>query len=117
MLLPRLPQVLPADTVNPVRSENDLLEGWHVVEMWECEFHDFLQRNTVAKTYVDNLKDIVDPLNPRDAFYGGRVNATKLLVKTESTTTKIKYVDFPGHQQERCVPCGSPNFFHGEYSP
>ena len=49
----------------------------------------------MPKTYVDSLKHIVDPLNPRDAFYGGLVNATKLLVKTESNpTTKIKYVDF-----------------------
>ena len=55
--------------------------------MWEWEFHEFLQRNMVAKTYVDSLKDIVDPLNPRVAFYGGRVNATKLLVKTEASLT------------------------------
>ena len=41
-------------------------QGWQVVEMCKCEFHDFLQRNTVAKTYVDSLKDIVHPLNPRD---------------------------------------------------
>ena len=54
-----------------------------MVEMWECVFYDLLQRDAEAKTYVDSLKDIVDPLNPRDVFYGGRVNTTKLLVKTE----------------------------------
>ena len=49
----------------------------------------------MAKTYVNSLEDIVDPLNPRDAFYGGRVNVTKLLVKTDSNPSpKIKYVDF-----------------------
>ena len=65
-------------------------QGWQVVVMWECVFHDLLQRDAEAKTYVDSLKDIVDPLNPRDAFYGGRLNATKSLVETESTTAKIK---------------------------
>ena len=102
------PKYFPADTVNPVSgfTMHELYkrtqvkttflkqQGWHVVEMWECEFHNFLQRNTMVKTYMDSLKEIVDPLNPRDAFYGGQVNANKLLVKTESTTTKIKCVDF-----------------------
>ena len=87
-------------------------EGWQVVEMWECEFHHFFQRNTMAKTYVDSLKDIVDPLNPRDAFYVGPVNATKLLVKTESTTTNIKYVDFtslyPDINKNGVYPVGHP---------
>ena len=66
-----------------------------MVEMWECVFRDLLQRDAEVKTYVAGLKDIVDPLNPRDAFYGVRVNAMKLLVKTEANpTTTIKYVDF-----------------------
>ena len=43
-------------------------QGWQVVEMWKCVFGDFLQRDAEAKTYVDSLKDILDPLNPRDAF-------------------------------------------------
>ena len=85
-----------ARTVRKDAGETTFLKQqcWQVVETWECVFHDLFQRDTEAETYVDSLKEIVDPLNPRDAFYGGGVNATKLLVKTESTTTKIKYVDF-----------------------
>ena len=47
-------------------------------------------------------------------FYGGRINATKLLVKTESspTTTKIKYVDFtslfPEINKNGVYPMGHP---------
>ena len=86
-----------------------------MVEMWECEFHDFLQRNTVAKTYADSLKDIVDPLNPREAFYGGRVNATKLLVQ------KIKYVDltslYPDINNNGVYPVGHPTIFTENIHP
>ena len=87
--------------------------GWQVVEMWECVFRDLLQRDAEVKTYVDGLNDIVDPLNPRDAFYGGWVNAVKLLVKTEANpTTKIKYVDFtslyPDINKNGVYPVGHP---------
>ena len=85
------PKCFPGDTFNPVsgltmhemyertqvKMTFSIQKGWQVVEMWECVFHDLLQRDTEAKTSVDSLKDIVDPLNPRDAFYEGRVNATK----------------------------------------
>ena len=95
---------------------------WQVVEMWECEFRDFLQRDAEAKEYVDGFKDIVDPLNPRDAFYGGRVNAVKLLVKTEANpTTKIKYVDFtslyPDINKNGVYPVGHPIIFTENIHP
>ena len=65
--------------------------------------------------------DIVDPLNPRDAFYGGRVNATKLLVKTESITAKIKYVDFtslyPDINKNGVYPVGHPTIFTENIDP
>ena len=80
----RVGPCFPGDTFNPVSglTMHELYErtqvkttflkrqGWQVVEMWECVFHDLLQRDMEANTYVDSLKDIVDPLNPRDAFYG-----------------------------------------------
>ena len=75
----------------------------------------------MAKTYVGSLKEIVDPLNPRDAIYGGLVNATKLLVKTESTTTKIKYVDFtslyPDINNNGVYPVGHPTIFTEKIHP
>ena len=130
------PKCFPAGTPNPVSglTMHELYErtqvktmflkqrGWQVVEMWECEFRDFLQRDAEAKEYVDGLKDIVDPLNPRDAFYGGRVNAVKLLVKTEANpTTKIKYVDFtslyPDINKNGVYPVGHPIIFTENIHP
>ena len=96
-------------------------QAWQMVEMWECVFHDLIQWDAEAKTYVDSLKDILDPLNPRDAFYGGRVNATRLLVKTESTTAKIKYVDstslYPDINKNGVYPVGHPTIFTKNIHP
>ena len=124
------PNCFPADTTNPVSGltmhelyERTQMKAWQVVEMWGSEFHDFLQWNTTAKTYVDTLKDIVDLLNPRDAFYGGRVNATKLVVKKEAnpSTTKIKYVDFtnlyPEIKKNGGYPVGHPTIFTENIHP
>ena len=68
-------------------------KGYEVVEMWECDFNKALKQNPRMKEFVDNLNDEeVPPLRPRDAFFGGRTNATKLYHKT-APGEKIKYVD------------------------
>ena len=43
-------------------------------------------------------KEIVEPLNPRDAFYGGRTNATKLLYNFKENECG-RYFYFPYIQQ------------------
>ena len=130
------PKCFPADTHNPVSglTMHELHErtqvktmflkqrGWQVVEMWECVLRELLQRDAEAKEYVEGLKNIVDPLNPRDAFYGDRVNAVKLLVKTEANpTTKIKYVDFtslyPDINKNGVYPVGHPIIFTENIHP
>ena len=83
------PQCYTEDRINPV-NQRDMLElqrtterknqrirdlGYTLVEMYECE----LRKDVAFKKYVKtNTVDIVTPLNPRDAFYGGRTNVTKL---------------------------------------
>ena len=52
-------------------------QGYRVVEMWECDLNKELEQNEEMKRYFDDYK-IADPLQPRDAFYGGRTNAAKL---------------------------------------
>ena len=52
--------------------------GFHVVEMWECELTKELERDEDMRRYFEE-HELVDPLQPRDAFYGGRTNAAKLL--------------------------------------
>ena len=57
-------------------------EGFHVVEMWECELAKELEHNENMKRYFEE-HELVDPLQPRDAFYGGRTNAAKLLYECQ----------------------------------
>ena len=51
--------------------------GFVVVQKWQCELEKELKEDEEMKQFFDEY-EIVDPLQPRDAFYGGRTNATKL---------------------------------------
>ena len=53
-------------------------QGFHVIEMWECELKKEMEHDEDMKRYFEE-HELVDPLQPRDAFYGGRTNAAKLL--------------------------------------
>ncbi|KAL4084018.1 hypothetical protein QTP88_029334 [Uroleucon formosanum] len=57
--------------------------GYNLVEQWECDWINSFTYKKMKKA------DIADPINPRDAFFGGRTNATKLRVKS----TKMRYID------------------------
>ena len=50
--------------------------GYNHVSTYECQ----LTKNKDFQKFAENFtQEIVEPLNPRDAFYGGKTNATKLL--------------------------------------
>ena len=69
-------------------------KGYNVVTIWECEWAKLKKERDEIKALVDTL-DIVEPLNPRDAFCGGRTNAVKLYhLVDESLGEKLKYYDF-----------------------
>ena len=53
-------------------------QRFHVIEMWECELKKEMEHDEDMKRYFEE-HELVDPLQPRDAFYGGRTNAAKLL--------------------------------------
>ena len=77
-------------TVNPVneRTMQDLYEdtirkvcylkeqGLNIMEMWECDLKRELEEDEKMRSYFEGY-DLVDPLEPRDAFFGGRTNAAK----------------------------------------
>ena len=79
------------DTINPINGktmeelyENTLEkicylkeQGFNVIEMWECELRKEKERNEDMKRYFEE-HELADPLQPRDAFFGGRTNAAKL---------------------------------------
>ena len=61
--------------------------GYRVIEMWECSWEAHKQSNPDIADYV-TLLDLQTPLNPRDAFYGGRTNAVRLHVYTPKIKQK-----------------------------
>ena len=61
-----------------VKVENLEKQGFNVKQKWECQLVEEMESNEEMKGYIEEF-EIVDPLQPRDAFYGGRTNAAKLL--------------------------------------
>ena len=90
------------ETVNPINQKTmgQLYEdtggkikylkdyGFEVKQMWECELREKMEKDEEMKRYFEEY-EIVDPLQPRDAFYGGRTNAAKLFHECQGNE-KIK---------------------------
>lgn len=55
-------------------------QGYELVEKWEHEIRAELKKDKVMAEYFKNV-NITDPLDAREAFYGGRTNATTLHYK------------------------------------
>jgi len=86
--------------------------GYHVVEMWGCQWRRLRETSPEIQTFVDNLA-FVDPLNPRDAFCGGRTNAIKLyhLVTPDQKIHYIVVTSLYPWVNKTCVyPKGHPRF-------
>ena len=64
------------DTLKKVKYLKD--RGFEVVEKWGCAFKKELKQNEEMKQFMKD-HGFVDPLQPRDALFGGRTNASKLL--------------------------------------
>ena len=82
--------------------------GYNHVSTYECQ----LNKNKDFQKFAKNFtQEIVEPLNPRDAFYGGRTNATKLLYDFKENECG-RYVDFcslyPTVQYYQKYPIGHP---------
>lgn len=115
------------DLVNPVNEltmkmlferTNDKMEylqskGYTVITEWECNFRPLLQ-NTQYKDVYETYKSW-NPLQPRDAFFGGRTNAIYLHKDIEANE-KIKYVDYTSLYPWVCkhgkFPIGHPKVYH-----
>jgi hypothetical protein len=67
-------------------------EGYNIVEKWECDLKRELNEDGEMRRHFEE-HSLVDPLQPREAFFGGRTNAAKLFHKCENGE-RIKYVDF-----------------------
>ena len=86
--------------------------GYNVVEMWECEWDHLKETSPDIQTFVDSLQ-FIKPLNPGDAFCGGRTNAVKLYHRV-TPGQKIHYIDYTSLYpwvNKTCVyPKGHPRF-------
>ena len=87
-------------------------QGYTVVQIWECEWKRLKETNPEIQSFVNNL-ELNNPLNPRDAFCGGRTNAVKLYHHVTSSQ-KIHSIDvtslYPWVNKTSVYPKGHPEF-------
>ena len=82
--------------------------GYNNVSTYECQ----LAKNKDFRKFAEKFTlEVVEPLYPRDAFYGGRTNATKLLYNFKEHECG-RYIDFcslyPTVQFYQKYPIGHP---------
>jgi hypothetical protein len=63
-------------------------QGYVYVGMWECEFDREVRENDTLRNCVQQ-SEMINPLEHRDAFYGGNTEAFTLFQKDQD----ISYVD------------------------
>ena len=94
------------------RTQTLRAEGYTVVEMWGCDWISLKDSYPDIRTFVANLQN-TEPLNPREAFCGGRTNAVKLYHHVTSSQ-KIHYIDvtslYPWVNKTSVYPKGHPTF-------
>ena len=87
-------------------------KGYNVVETWECDWRKMKEERKDIRNFVASL-DLVEALNPRDAFCGGKTNAVKLYHLADiASGEKINYYDFtslyPFINKNARYPVGHP---------
>ena len=94
-----------ADTIHPLRGirmgqimdetvqrEQDLKDaGYQVVSIWEHAYDERIRHDADFREFCKSFY-VLEPLNPRAAFYGGRTNAVKLHHKVVDDE-EIRYYD------------------------
>jgi len=94
-------------------------KGYRVIEKWECDFKPLIEKSPQVKALLSRCSKI-DPLKPRDAFYGGRVNAIRLYAKAPEAES-IRYVDFtslyPYVNKYTRYPVEKPTVYQGADIP
>jgi hypothetical protein len=81
----------------------------NVIEIWECDFNSMLKENEEFKNFFEKNNDN-EPIIPRNAVFGGRVNAAKLYYKC-SENERIRHSDicslYPDVQANGVFPIGT----------
>ncbi|XP_052795197.1 uncharacterized protein LOC128228116 [Mya arenaria] len=113
-----------SNTINPVndmtmgylyartldRQQNIESLGYTYVSKWECDFKKEIQDTPGFQEFIRSV-NIVTPLEPRDAFYGGRTEGFKLYEEA-SNDQEINYYDvtslYPYFNKTGKIPLGHP---------
>ncbi|XP_063934061.1 uncharacterized protein LOC135145859 [Zophobas morio] len=87
--------------------------GYNLLTIWQCQYEKELKRNPAMQEFINAIpRTRCPPLNPRDAFYGGRTNACKLYYNCTSDDEKIMYYDvcslYPYINKYGKYPIGHP---------
>lgn len=110
------------DTLNSrlaaTRNKTERLRkaNYEVIEEWECHFKEQLKTDHEMNSFENHPVLTVSPLEPRDAFYGGRTGNTRLYYKVKNDE-KIKYTDvcslYPWVCKYGKFPVGHPKLYVG----
>ena len=68
-----------------------LRAGYTVIEMWECEWDKLVDTDEAVQRFLNSF-DLPPPLEPREAFFGGRTGAVALHA-VAGEGEEIRYVD------------------------
>ena len=87
-----------------------LRAGYTVIEMWQCDWNKQVDTNPLVKHFLTSF-DLVAPLEPRDAFFGGRTGAVALHA-VAGEGEEIRYTDitslYPWVNKNSTYPVGHP---------
>ena len=90
------------------KRENIKSAGYNHVSIYECQLNKNKEFQQFAKNFT---QEVVEPLDPRSAFYRGRTNCTRLLYDFQKNECG-RYVDFvslyPTVQYYEKYPVGHP---------
>ncbi|XP_055336280.1 uncharacterized protein LOC129586839 [Paramacrobiotus metropolitanus] len=119
------PECTAPDTIHPFRNlamskiyeetlqRDDYIQsrGYRLHVIWEHDFDGLVKEVPWFAAYIEEIT-VCQPINPRDAFYGGRTNATKLF-HSVTKEEKIRYFDvcseYPYVNKNKRYPIGHPN--------
>ena len=96
--------------------ENYLRQHGHVETLWEHDYRKKYRTDLKFQDYIDRTyDDFPDPLVPKDALFGGRTNATRLLCEDGD----IRYVDvcslYPFVLKHGTFPVGHPEIITQDF--
>ena len=87
-----------------------LKAGYRVNEIWECQWDSLVKTDQAVNRFLSSF-DLVPPLQPRDAFFGGRTEAVALHA-VAGEGEEIRYTDitslYPWVNKNCTYPVGHP---------